>query len=145
MPTIEFSQQPILLPIVCLVLWSLVILGFMAYSRLTAIAAAKLPPEAGTRTADLASKLPAEVQWKADNYNHLMEQPTIFYALALTLAIAGQGDGLGLILAWLYVALRVVHSLVQITINKVLVRFSLFALSSLVLIVMAIYSLTVLL
>lgn len=145
MQSLDFSPDPILLPVVCLVLWSLVIMSLMAYSRLTAIAAAKLPPEAGTRTADLAAKLPAEVQWKADNYNHLMEQPTIFYAIALTLALAGAGDGLGLVLAWLYVALRIAHSLVQITVNKVLVRFSLFALSSLVLAAMAIYSLTILL
>jgi hypothetical protein len=78
--------------------------------------------------------LPSNVRWKADNYNHLMEQPTIFYAVALTLAIIGAGDGINLELAWAYVGLRVVHSLVQVLINKIELRFSIFFLSSLVLI-----------
>jgi hypothetical protein len=78
--------------------------------------------------------LPASVRWKADNYNHLMEQPTVFYAVALSLALLGQGDGINLTLAWAYVGIRVVHSLLQALINKIELRFVLFALSSLVLI-----------
>jgi hypothetical protein len=81
--------------------------------------------------------MPPEVRWKADNYNHLMEQPTIFYATALTLAFLGLGAGLNLWLAWTYVALRVIHSLVQATTNVILVRFGIFMLSSLVLLIMA--------
>ena len=80
------------------------------------------------------STLPAEVRWKADNYNHLMEMPTIFYAIALVLAVAGEGDGLNLTLAWAYVGLRVVHTLIQTLWNKIEVRFLAFAASSLVLI-----------
>ncbi|MDE2597719.1 MAG: MAPEG family protein, partial [Sphingomonadales bacterium] len=64
------------------------------------------------------------------NYNHLHEAPTVFYAVALVLAIIGQGDGLNAQIAWVYVALRVIHSIVQATLNKVVVRFALFALSS---------------
>jgi hypothetical protein len=78
------------------------------------------------------------VQWKADNYNHLLEHPTAFYACALVLALAGLGDGLNLYLAWGYVGIRVVHSIVQSTTNPVLVRFSLFLLSSILLAVMAV-------
>ena len=74
------------------------------------------------------------VQWKAHNYNHLHEAPTVFYAVALLLALIGQGDGLNATLGWAYVALRIVHSLVQATVNRVVVRFLVFALSSLVLI-----------
>jgi len=78
--------------------------------------------------------LPPAVQWKAHNYNHLHEQPTLFYAIALTLALLGQGDGPNLWLAWAYVLLRIGHSLVQATFNKVSVRFLFFLLSTLALV-----------
>ena len=132
------STSPILLPIVCLVIWTMVQMVWMAATRLPAIAAAKLGPDSGQRTQELAAQLPKEVQWKADNYNHLLEQPTAFYACALALAIAGLGDGLNLYLAWGYVVIRVVHSIVQSTLNPVLLRFSLFLLSSVLLTVMAV-------
>ena len=67
---------------------------------------------------DFHAQLPAAVRWKADNYNNLMEQPTLFYAVALTLALLGADAGLNTALAWLYVALRVAHSLVQATITS---------------------------
>ena len=82
--------------------------------------------------------LPKEVQWKADNYNHLMEQPTIFYAVALASAIAGAGDGLNMMLAWFYLGSRVVHSIVQSTTNNVTIRFGLFLLGTVAVLVMAI-------
>src|SRR5262249_41467157 len=82
--------------------------------------------------------LPPSVRWKADNYNHLMEQPTIFYAVALSLAFLGQGEGTNASLAWAYVALRVVHTFVQTIINKIEVRFAVFVLSSLVLIALTV-------
>src|SRR6266545_8203707 len=84
------------------------------------------------------AQLPAEVRWKADNYNNLLEQPTIFYAVALTLAFLNAGSGLNAGLAWLYVALRISHSLVQALVNKVMIRFVLFAAASIVLLVMAV-------
>jgi hypothetical protein len=80
--------------------------------------------------------LPVGVQWKAHNYNHLHEAPTVFYAVAIVLAIIGAGDGLYAQLGWFYVAIRMVHSLVQATIKRVTLRFVLFALSSVVLIVL---------
>ena len=132
------SNSPILLPILSLVIWTMVQMVWVLLTRLPAIAAAKLGPNAGQRTQELTTQLPKEVQWKADNYNHLLEQPTAFYACALALALAGLGDGLNLYLAWGYVAIRVVHSIVQSTTNPVLVRFSLFLLSSILLAVMAV-------
>jgi hypothetical protein len=132
------NTHPILLPVLVLVLWSMVQLIWMAATRLPAIGAAKLGPAAGQRTAELAGQIPKEVQWKADNYNHLMEQPTLFYATAITLAVVGLGTGLNLYLAWLYTGLRVVHSIVQSTTNPVMVRFSLFILGSLALAAMAV-------
>jgi hypothetical protein len=133
-----FQAEPILLPVFCLVLWTIVQLFWMAATRLPAIAKAKLGPTAGRRTADLANQLPEQVQWKADNYNHLLEQPTAFYACAVALAMLGAGDGVSLYLAWGYVVLRVIHSIVHSTSNNVPVRFSLFLLSTLLLLGMAV-------
>ena len=72
------------------------------------------------------------MQWKAHNYNHLHEQPTVFYAVALLLALIGWGDGMNALIAWIYVGLRITHSLVQATANVVMVRFVLFALIALI-------------
>src|SRR5258708_39084239 len=84
------------------------------------------------------AQLPASVRWKADNYNNLLEQPTMFYAVALTLAFLNDGSGLNAGLAWAYVSLRIAHSLVQALINAIMIRFALFAAASLVLLVMTI-------
>ena len=81
------NTHPILLPVLVLVLWSMVQLMWMAATRLPAIGAAKLGPITGQRTPELAGHIPKEVQWKADNYNHLLEQPTLFYATAIKLAL----------------------------------------------------------
>lgn len=133
-----FQPDPILLPVFCLVVWTIIQLFWMAATRLPAIAKANLGPTAGQRTADLATQLPENIQWKADNYNHLLEQPTAFYACAIALAMIGAGDGWNLYFAWGYVGLRVVHSIVHSTVNNVPVRFGLFLLSTLLLLAMAI-------
>src|ERR1700704_4418125 len=84
------------------------------------------------------AQLPAEVRWKADNHNNLLEQPTLFYAVALTLAFLDPGSGVNAGLAWAYVTLRIVHSLVHALINKVMIRFALYVVASLVLLIMTI-------
>ena len=76
------------------------------------------------------STLPPNVRWKADNYTHLMEQPTVFYALAISLAVIGEGSGNNLYLAWAYVLLRIIHSVVQALVNKIELRFLIFVLSN---------------
>ncbi|MDA0977441.1 MAG: MAPEG family protein [Proteobacteria bacterium] len=129
---------PILLPVLVLVLWTMVMLCWMAITRLPYMSKAGMAPEEGERTAELGAKLPKEIQWKADNYNHLLEQPTAFYATAIALAMIGLGDDLYLYLAWGYVASRILHSLVHATVNVVMIRFSLFLIGSICLIVMAI-------
>ncbi len=83
---------------------------------------------------DLVAAGEVRASWVADNYNHLLEQPVIFYAVVLTLALLGAGNGTTLMLAWAYVALRVAHSLIQVLSNRVLLRFAVFALASLALI-----------
>ena len=132
---------PILAPVFTLVLWTLVMLAWLAATRLPYMSAQKMPPEAGERTSELGAKLPRHIQSKADNYNHLLEQPTAFYATAIGSAMIGLGDGLNLYLAWGYVVLRIVHSLVHSTSNNVMVRFTIFLLSTVCLLVMAANSL----
>ena len=130
--------SPILQPVVVLVLWSLVMWAWLYATRIPAVNRLKVPLDPNASKAEFDAALPPPVRWKADNYNHLMEQPTIFYAAALALAVAGQGLGLNAWLAWAYVALRIVHSLVQATANVIMLRFSIFMLSSLVLLALAI-------
>lgn len=123
-------------PVVALAAWTMVMWAWMYATRLPALGAARIDLDEMARdpATSLDDVLPVGVQWKAHNYNHLHEAPTVFYAVAIVLAIIGQGDGLNAQLAWAYVALRVVHSIVQATVNKVMWRFVLFLLSSMVLI-----------
>lgn len=130
------DYSPILAPVVTLVAWSLVVMLWMAGTRLPAMhkAGIDIRTVRGARGQNLEGVVPDAVQWKSHNYAHLMEQPTIFYAIALALALMDRGDGINLWLAWGYVILRVLHSLVQATVNIVLYRFILFLLSSLCLV-----------
>ncbi|MBO9519297.1 MAG: MAPEG family protein [Porphyrobacter sp.] len=132
----------ILQPVVALAAWTMVMWLWMYATRIPALMAAKVDPDELVRDPNksLDAVLPAQVQWKAHNYNHLHEAPTVFYAVAIVLAIVGAGDGLNALLAWAYVALRVVHSLVQATVNKVTVRFVIFVMSSLVLIALIVHA-----
>jgi len=132
----------ILRPVVALAAWTMVMWLWMYATRIPAMTAAKVDPDRLVNDPDatLDRLLPPSVQWKAHNYNHLHEAPTVFYAVAITLAIIGQGDGLNAQLGWAYVGLRVLHSLVQATVNKVMVRFAIFALSSLVLIALIVHA-----
>jgi len=132
---IILSGMAILQPAVALMLWTMMMWAWMYATRLPAMKDAKVDPDSLARDPDvtLDRLLPREVQWKAHNYNHLHEAPTLFYAVSIVLAYVGHGVGLNVTLAWAYVLLRVVHSLVQATVNKVAIRFALFALSSLVL------------
>jgi hypothetical protein len=133
-----FEASAIFAPMMILVLWSFVMMSWMAITRLPAIPKLKLGRDVGKRTKELGDQMPAHIQWKADNYNHLMEQPTIFYATALVLAMLGAADGTNVMLAWVYVGGRIAHSLVHATSNIVMLRFSLFALTSVALLIMAI-------
>lgn len=126
------TYSPILAPVVALVAWSLVMWVWLYATRLPAMrrAGISLKGRVGTRGDSLQGVVPDEVNWKAHNYNHLMEQPTLFYALCVVLALFGETREGVLYLAWAYVALRVVHSLVQATVNIVKYRLLLFTLSS---------------
>ena len=135
-------QAQILAPAAVLVLWSLIMLIWVAATRLPPIfkqpggmAAAK----PGGRGADLEGVLPDSINWKSHNYTHLMEQPTIFYATVMILALMG-ASATDVALAWGYVALRIIHSVWQATVNKVSIRFAIFSLYTACLIALAIHA-----
>jgi hypothetical protein len=125
--------SPILVPVVALVAWTLVMLIWLGVARRRAFAQMGITwgsiPR-GSRGVNLDGRAPDEAQWPSHNYNHLMEQPTIFYAICLTLALMGFGGGINLYLAWGYVAFRIIHSIVQATVNIVQIRFPLFVLAT---------------
>ena len=124
----------ILTPLLALVVWTFVIWAWMYATRIPAMQRAGIDPKKVKRKDDIEG-LPVAVKQIADNYNHLHEQPTVFYALLVYSHLVGVADALNVQLAWAYVGLRVVHSLVQCTKNFVPVRFSVFMLASLVLLV----------
>jgi hypothetical protein len=132
----------ILAPAAVLVLWSLIMLLWMVVTRLPALGRSGIDLKTvkpGGRGQNLDGVLPDKVQWKSHNYAHLMEQPTIFYATVIILALAGAGSGLNLTLAWAYTGLRIAHSLWQATVNTIMpVRFWLFATSTLCLLILAV-------
>ena len=133
-------QSSIFAPAIVLVLWSLLMLVWLAATRLPAMTKAGIPVMTivGSRGVNLEGVVPDPVNWKAHNYAHLMEQPTLFYVTVVILALVGAGEGLNLQLAWAYVALRMVHSVVQATWNRVAVRFTLFLLATAALLVLAV-------
>jgi hypothetical protein len=128
----------LLAPIMALVLWTFVMCAWLYATRIPAISRLKISLDPHRPAEEFHKQLPAEVRWKADNYNHLLEQPTLFYAVTLTLALLGKDQGFNICLAWLYVGLRVVHSLVQATSNIILLRFAIFMTATLVLLLMSI-------
>jgi len=134
------DYSPILAPVVALVAWTLLMWAWMYATRLPGMrrAGISLKGRVGSRGGDLDGVLPDEVQWKAHNYNHLLEQPTLFYAVALSLAILGDSDPGTIAFAWAYVGLRVVHSLIQATVNVVKYRLLVFVLGSAALILLTI-------
>jgi hypothetical protein len=136
-------QSSILTPAAVLVVWSLIVMIWMVMSRFGAFKAAdidlkKAPP--GGRGQDLEGRVPAIVNWKAHNYAHLMEQPTLFYATVVILAMSG-ASGFDVRLAWAYVLIRIVHSVWQATVNRIPVRMALFMLSSICLVILALRAL----
>ena len=142
-------MTPIITPVLALCAWTMIVWIWMYATRLPAMGRAGID---GTKMVgstgkslrdDLVAAGEEHASWVADNYNHLMEQPTIFYATALALAVMGEGGSLAVGLAWGYAGLRIVHSLVQILSNRVVVRFLVFALASLCLMGLVVLALSI--
>ena len=94
-------------PVIALVAWSQVMWLWMYATCIPAMIAAKMKPDPNAPRGEQMAQLPASVRWKADSYNHLMEQPTVFYAIVITLVLLGPSGDTAWVLAWSYVALRV--------------------------------------
>lgn len=125
------------------ILQPVIAMGLLTTAMMLWMYAARIPAmqKAGIRADDARDKrvldaLPPRANWPADNYNHLFEQPTLFYAVALVIAVLGHVDTWHVACAWVFTAARVAHSLVQATVNAIMPRFSIFALSWLALAVM---------
>jgi hypothetical protein len=129
-------MDSILTPVLALASLTLVMAFLMGFVRLPAMQRMGLTAQDARHTADL-HVLPSAVRQVADNYRHLTEQPTIFYALVFYVHLSGHADALHIQLAWAYVALRLVHTVVQCTINVVMLRFWIYVLGSLALVAMA--------
>ena len=127
------QAQLILQPVFIVAILTVVMAIWMFFTRVPAMKKLKIHPQKGQDTGYLKTLLPIEVNRVSNNYNHLFEQPTIFYAVALSIAVLGHVDSLHVTCAWLYAILRVLHSLVQATVDKVMVRFSIFIISWIVL------------
>jgi hypothetical protein len=140
MPHMTYS--PILAPVVALVAWSMLMMLWLYAVRFPAMRrkGISLKGRVGSKTGALDGVVEDHVQWKAHNYNHLMEQPTLFYAIALTLAMMGANHPVNVWLAWGYVAFRILHSLIQSTSNVVRYRFWAFALASICLIGLTVHA-----
>ena len=119
--------------IVVLVTWTCVMWGWMYSIRnpiLLKNESLNFKTQIGFTGRQLDELLPQEAQWKAHNYNHLHEQPTLFYAIALCLTVTGHGGGWSAALAWGYVFSRIAHSLYQSLFNRAKTRFILFVIGS---------------
>lgn len=137
-------QAQILAPVAVLVAWTLIVMFWMMLTRMPALAKSGIDLKAakpGGRGQDLEGVLPDSVNWKAHNYAHLMEQPTLFYAVVVVIAILGPSAN-DVLAAWLYVALRILHSVWQALVNRIPVRLTLFALATFCLIYLAVRALT---
>ncbi|MEJ0022534.1 MAG: MAPEG family protein [Alphaproteobacteria bacterium] len=130
----------LILPVLVLAAWTFVMWIWLYATRIPAMRKARIDLEEMRRTG-AKPKVPPEVARVADNYNHLHEQPTIFYAVALAAQIAGANDATNIGLAWAYVAIRIVHSLIQATTNIIMIRFYVFCLASLALLALLVRTL----
>ncbi len=136
-------HSDILQPVTVLAAWTMVMWLWMYITRIPAMQKVKdldMPNMVGSTGRSLDDILPGKVQWVAHNYNHLHEQPTVFYAAALSLAFMGAGDGFNAQIAWAYVILRIIHSLFQALVNRVVIRFGIFVLASIALIMLTVHA-----
>lgn len=131
------DTSPLLAPVVALVAWSLVMLIWLAIARAPFVKG-RLPD--GARGADVERAHPGKPNWPAHNYMHLMEQPTLFYAIVFALILMRLDVPINVYLAWCYVSLRVVHSIVQSTVNIVRLRFTIFTLATVCLVALTLHA-----
>jgi hypothetical protein len=130
-------------PVVALIAWTLIVMLWMFVARgrqfrQLGVTLDNIP--IGARGTDLEGKGDERAQWKSHNYNHLMEQPTIFYAIVFALILMNLDHPINVWLAWGYVVFRIIHSIVQGTVNVVKYRFLFFLLASLCLLSLTVHA-----
>jgi len=128
----------ILQPVFVVALLTMIMTIWMFFTRVPAMSRLRIHPQKGQDTSKLRELLPSEVNRVSNNYNHLFEQPTLFYAVAISIAVLGYVDNVHVICAWAYASFRIIHSIIQATIDKVYARFIVFILSWVVLSIMII-------
>ena len=131
-------HSPILAPVIALVAWTFVMWVWLYATRIPAVSKHGIVYDPKEPNEAFTAQMPPAVRWKADNYNNLMEQPAIYYAVCIVLALSDAAGGASLWLAWAYVATRVAHSLVHALVNVVMARFALFALGSAILLALTV-------
>jgi hypothetical protein len=131
--TLSINSVDLMGPVLTQVLLGIVLMFVLYSRRLPAMAKAKPTNEQMQDKASL-SKLPAPARFAAENYNHQFEAPVLFYALCIGAMATGLGSDMSVFFAWTYVGLRIVHSLIHITYNKIMHRFAVFSLSNFALI-----------
>lgn len=130
---LNLGRSPLLRPVAAMAGWTFIMEAWMYATRIPALSKYNVDPDPEKIKEELQTKIPPHIKWIADNYNHLHEQPQVFYAIALSLAMIGDEHPYTVYGAWGYVGLRVIHSLMQALVNKVMVRFQIFSTSSVVL------------
>jgi hypothetical protein len=126
------SQESIFLPVLALAALTFFVLLFIPLRRFRASFAGQVTP--GDFALGESANVPGHVALANRNYMNLLELPLLFYVVCLALYLTGQVDGLAVNLAWAYVVIRALHSSVHLTVNHVIARLSLFAISNFVLI-----------
>ncbi|KAJ4983701.1 hypothetical protein SVAN01_10798 [Stagonosporopsis vannaccii] len=130
---VGLDRTRLLKPLIVLAGWTFVQEAWMYATRLPAIPKYNVNPDQAHVSEDMKTKIPIEIRRIADNYNHLHEQPTVFYSVAIALTLLGDNHEYTYLAAWGYTGLRIVHSLFQSLVNKVFTRFYIFVSSSIVL------------
>lgn len=123
------EQQQIFGPFFAMMLLTIVVWIYMYSKRIPFINSLNLEPEQIT-PAELAQRSPASVSNPSDNLKNLFEVPILFYATVLYLFVTGNVDQIYVVAAWAYFVLRLSHSAVHCTANIVMLRFIIYALSS---------------
>ena len=128
------QTESIFMPMVALVTWTFIIMLYMAYKRWSAGFAGRL--KRGEFKVGESTDVPVDVRLAGRNFSNLFEMPVLFYVLCLAVYMAHNVTESLVAMAWMYVALRVMHSLIHGTYNKILHRFSVYALSNFLLLAM---------
>ena len=119
---------PILWPVVALVAWTYLILARMAFVRIRAGRRGEIVP--GDFSLGESERVPAHVTLVNRNYMNLLELPVLFYVACAVIGLTQAPSGTQVALAWVYVACRVLHTLIHLTYNHVLHRLGAFAASN---------------